>query len=371
MSNEELQEKQVFLKRQKDEIEAAKVDLTIKANELALASKYKSEFLANMSHELRTPLNSLLLLAKGLADNRSQHLDETEVEDAKVIFDGGNNLLSLINDIMDLSKVEAGKLTIHIEAVNLRVLSRNLKQVFDPIAKSRNLEFIINLDDKLPQSITSDGQRVEQVLRNLLSNALKFTEAGSVSLNIGFATSDTLFSHSSLDANRAVSLAVVDTGIGIPSDKLQAIFEAFQQQDGSTSRKYGSTGLGLTIARELTRLLGGEIQLESTQEQGSTFTLYLPSKFDPDGIDPKSQGTMKPCCLRLTIRAQQMNPLPHQTSTTPPLVSVPSMILRCRSIPSSLPMTETTYSREITACLSSMMIKYLQNIAGPCPRKWL
>lgn len=290
VSNEELQEKQVFLKRQKDEIEAAKVDLTIKANELALASKYKSEFLANMSHELRTPLNSLLLLAKGLADNRSQHLDETEVEDAKVIFDGGNNLLSLINDIMDLSKVEAGKLTIHIEAVNLRVLSRNLKQVFDPIAKSRNLEFIINLDDKLPQSITSDGQRVEQVLRNLLSNALKFTEAGSVSLNIGFATSDTLFSHSSLDANQAVSLAVVDTGIGIPSDKLQAIFEAFQQQDGSTSRKYGGTGLGLTIARELTRLLGGEIQLESTQEQGSTFTLYLPSKFDPDGIDPKSQG---------------------------------------------------------------------------------
>ncbi|MPY24248.1 response regulator [Shewanella sp. YLB-07] len=290
VSNEELEEKQVFLKRQKDEIEAAKVDLTIKANELALASKYKSEFLANMSHELRTPLNSLLLLAKGLADNKSQHLDEVEVEDAKVIFDGGNNLLCLINDIMDLSKVEAGKLTIHIEEVNLSVLSRNLKQVFDPIARSRNLEFIINLDDKLPLSITSDGQRVEQVLRNLLSNALKFTETGSVSLNIGFVKSETLFSHSSLDANEAVSLAVVDTGIGIPTDKLQAIFEAFQQQDGSTSRKYGGTGLGLTIARELTRLLGGEIQLESSPDQGSTFTLYLPSKFDSDGIDPKSEG---------------------------------------------------------------------------------
>ena len=290
VSNEELVEKQVFLKRQKDEIEVAKVDLTIKANELALASKYKSEFLANMSHELRTPLNSLLLLAKGLADNKSQHLDEVEVEDAKIIFDGGNNLLCLINDIMDLSKVEAGKLSIHIEEVNLSVLSRNLKQVFDPIARSRNLEFIINLDDRLPQSITSDGQRVEQVLRNLLSNALKFTEAGSVSLNIGFVKSETLFSHSSLDANQAVSLAVVDTGIGIPSDKLQAIFEAFQQQDGSTSRKYGGTGLGLTIARELTRLLGGEIQLESSPNQGSTFTLYLPSKFDLGGIDPKSQG---------------------------------------------------------------------------------
>ncbi|MPY24249.1 PAS domain S-box protein [Shewanella sp. YLB-07] len=290
VSNEELVEKQVFLKRQKDEIEVAKVDLTIKANELALASKYKSEFLANMSHELRTPLNSLLLLAKGLADNKSQHLDEVEVEDAKIIFDGGNNLLCLINDIMDLSKVEAGKLTIHIEEVNLSVLSRNLKQVFDPIARSRNLKFIINLDEKLPQSITSDGQRVEQVLRNLLSNALKFTETGTVSLNIGYAKADTQFSHSSLDANKALSIAVVDTGIGIPSDKLQAIFEAFQQQDGSTSRKYGGTGLGLTIARELTRLLGGEIQLESSPNQGSTFTLYLPSKFDLGGIDPKSQG---------------------------------------------------------------------------------
>ncbi|AQS36473.1 multi-sensor hybrid histidine kinase [Shewanella psychrophila] len=290
VSNEELEEKQVFLKRQKDEIEAAKVDLTVKANELALASKYKSEFLANMSHELRTPLNSLLLLAKGLADNKSKHLDETEVEDAKVIFDGGNNLLCLINDIMDLSKVEAGKLTIHIEEVNLSVLSRNLKQVFDPIAKSRGLKFIINLDEKLPQTITSDGQRVEQVLRNLLSNAFKFTENGTVSLNIGYVRSDTLFSHSSLDVNKALSLAVVDTGIGIPSDKLQAIFEAFQQQDGSTSRKYGGTGLGLTIARELTRLLGGEIQLESSPNQGSTFTLYLPSKFDSDGVEPESLG---------------------------------------------------------------------------------
>ncbi|QFU22538.1 CHASE3 domain-containing protein [Shewanella eurypsychrophilus] len=290
VSNEELEEKQVFLKRQKDEIEAAKVDLTIKANELALASKYKSEFLANMSHELRTPLNSLLLLAKGLADNNSQHLDETEVEDAKVIFDGGNNLLCLINDIMDLSKVEAGKLSIHIEEVNLSVLSRNLKQVFDPIAKSRGLEFIINLDKKLPRIITSDGQRVEQVLRNLLSNAFKFTENGSVSLNIGYVRADTQFSHSSLDANKALSLAVVDTGIGIPSDKLQAIFEAFQQQDGSTSRKYGGTGLGLTIAREMTRLLGGEIQLESSPSEGSTFTLYLPSKFDSDGVEPESHG---------------------------------------------------------------------------------
>ncbi|GGI74400.1 hypothetical protein GCM10007978_10220 [Shewanella hanedai] len=290
VSNEELEEKQVFLKRQKNEIEAAKADLTVKADELALASKYKSEFLANMSHELRTPLNSLLLLAKGLADNKSQHLDEVEVEDAQIIFDGGNNLLCLINDIMDLSKVEAGKLSIHIEEVNIAVLCRNLKQVFDPIAKSRDLAFYIEIDEQLPASVSSDGQRIEQILRNLLSNALKFTETGSVTLKIGYPVANHTFSHSSLDANSALSFAVVDTGIGIPNNKLQAIFEAFQQQDGSTSRKYGGTGLGLTIARELTRLLGGEIQLKSIPNEGSTFSLFLPNAFDADGVEGKGEG---------------------------------------------------------------------------------
>jgi PAS domain S-box-containing protein len=290
VSNEELEEKQVFLKRQKDEIEAAKTDLTVKADELALASKYKSEFLANMSHELRTPLNSLLLLAKGLADNKNQHLDEVEVEDAKIIFDGGNNLLCLINDIMDLSKVEAGKLSIHIEEVNINVLSRNLKQVFDPIAKSRDLAFKIELDENLPSSVSSDGQRVEQILRNLLSNALKFTETGTVTLKIGYPDPSLVFSHSSLDVKNALSFAVIDTGIGIPSNKLQAIFEAFQQQDGSTSRKYGGTGLGLTIARELTRLLGGEIQLKSVASQGSTFSLFLPNVFNAKGVEDKGES---------------------------------------------------------------------------------
>ena len=291
VSNEELEEKQVFLKRQKDEIEAAKTDLTVKAEELALASKYKSEFLANMSHELRTPLNSLLLLAKGLADNKSQHLDDVEVEDAKIIFDGGNNLLCLINDIMDLSKVEAGKLSIHIEAVNISGLCRNLKQVFNPIAKSRELTFNIEIDKRLPATVTSDGQRIEQILRNLLSNALKFTETGCVTLAIGYAAADVRFSHSSLDAKSALSFAVIDTGIGIPANKIQAIFEAFQQQDGSTSRKYGGTGLGLTIARELTRLLGGEIQLKSVPNQGSTFTLFLPNEYDSNGVEAKEGGS--------------------------------------------------------------------------------
>ncbi|WP_064791601.1 CHASE3 domain-containing protein [Shewanella woodyi] len=290
VSNEELEEKQVFLKRQKSEIEAAKTDLTIKAEELALASKYKSEFLANMSHELRTPLNSLLLLAKGLADNKSQHLDETEVEDAKIIFDGGNNLLCLINDIMDLSKVEAGKLSIHIEKVSIAVLCRNLRQVFDPIAKDRELVLNIEVDDKLPSTVRSDGHRVEQILRNLLSNALKFTEIGSVTLKIGYVAPNTIFSHSSLDAETALSFSVVDTGIGIPENKIQAIFEAFQQQDGSTSRKYGGTGLGLTIARELTRLLGGEIQLQSVLDEGSTFTLYLPNVYDSDAVEEKLEA---------------------------------------------------------------------------------
>ncbi|WP_064791602.1 PAS domain S-box protein [Shewanella woodyi] len=308
VSNKELEEKQTFLKRQRDEIESARADLTVKADELALASKYKSEFLANMSHELRTPLNSLLLLAKGLADNKSKNLNETEVEDAQVIFDGGNNLLCLINDIMDLSKVEAGKLSIHIEEVNISTLCRNLRQVFNPIAKNRELEFDIKVDEKLPATVSSDGHRIEQILRNLLSNALKFTEAGSVTLFIGYSAADIVFSHSCLDPNTALSFAVVDTGIGIPQNKIQAIFEAFQQQDGSTSRKYGGTGLGLTIARELTRLLGGEIQLESEPNQGSTFTLFLPNAFDVNGVEAKSDGGAIVSDIKFSAEDQDPSP---------------------------------------------------------------
>jgi CheY-like chemotaxis protein len=276
VSNEELALRQKDLQAQKDKISASEQELSIKAKELMIASKYKSEFLANMSHELRTPLNSLLLLAKGLADNNSGHLDETEVEDANIIYDGGQSLLTLINDILDLSKVEAGKLNIHIEAVPLELIKSKLLQLFTPLAKNKNLQLEMTIANDLPDKINTDSQRLEQILRNLLSNAIKFTEMGSVTVNVTIPSEDNSFRHPEINSGNCLAIAVTDTGIGISEEKMQAIFEAFQQEDGSTSRKYGGTGLGLTIARELSHLLGGEIQLSSQIGKGSCFTLFIP-----------------------------------------------------------------------------------------------
>ncbi len=266
-SNEELEEKQNLLEKQKEEIERSKKAVEKQAKKVEASSQYKSEFLANMSHELRTPLNSLLLLSKNLAENRNGNLDEDEVEDARIIYEGGNNLLNLINDIMDLSKVEAGKLTINSETVNLKTVTENLKKIFAPVAKKKELSFDIHIDQDVPSVIKSDEQRLEQILKNFLSNAFKFTREGNVRLEISIS-----------DKGEAVEMSVTDTGIGIPEDKQQEIFEAFQQQDGSTSRKYGGTGLGLTISRELTELLGGEVALQSKEGEGSTFILTLPLK---------------------------------------------------------------------------------------------
>jgi PAS domain S-box-containing protein len=291
VSNEELEEKQEALTTQKNQVEAAKKEVEINARELALASKYKSEFLANMSHELRTPLNSLLLLSKGLSGNKKGNLTQGQVEDAQVIYEGGNDLLALINDIMDLSKVEAGMLNVHIEELKLATLTRNLQKVFDPVADDRGLIFKIDIDDTVPEIITSDAQRVEQILKNLLSNAMKFTENGSVTLKIQPLEPDVRFRQSGLNRDSAIAFAVTDTGVGIPADKQQAIFEAFQQQDGSTSRKYGGTGLGLTISRELARLLNGEIRVQSYENEGSTFTLYLPKDLKIESVDQARGGT--------------------------------------------------------------------------------
>ncbi|PKG38698.1 response regulator [Psychromonas sp. Urea-02u-13] len=274
-ANKDLEDKKDALETKQRDIELKNQQIEEKAQELTIASKYKSEFLANMSHELRTPLNSLLLLAKGLAGNKKGNLTPVQVEDARVIYDGGNSLLTLINDIMDLSKVEAGKLTIHNEPVSLELLTRNLTKMFNPIADDRGLNFLIKIADDIKSSFSSDSLRVEQILRNLLSNAMKFTPQGDVILSIEKPNAELSFSHSELDALNCIAFAVIDTGIGIPEDKQRAIFEAFQQEDGTTSRKYGGTGLGLTIARELSRLLGGEIHLASTLGEGSQFTLYL------------------------------------------------------------------------------------------------
>lgn len=285
VSNEELAQRQRDLQAQKDKIAESEQELIIKANELTIASKYKSEFLANMSHELRTPLNSLLLLAKGLADNNSGHLDETEVEDAHIIYDGGQSLLSLINDILDLSKVEAGKLNIHIEDTMLTQIKDRLLKLFNPLANNKNLELVIDIEEDMPSKIATDCQRLEQILRNLIANAIKFTEMGSVRVLFTIPDDNVVYRNSKLTKNSCIAVRVTDTGIGISEDKIQAIFEAFQQEDGSTSRKYGGTGLGLTIARELSHLLGGEIQLTSELHKGSCFTLYLPLSLSPLELD--------------------------------------------------------------------------------------
>ena len=287
--NEELEEKASLLVEQNKaveqknrEVEMARLAVEEKAAQLALSSKYKSEFLANMSHELRTPLNSLLILARMLSDNKEQNLSEKQVEYAKTIHGAGSDLLNLINEVLDLSKVEAGKIEIYPADVSLTDITRYLEQTFRPMAQQKNLEFGCDIEQGVPEVIRTDGQRVQQILRNLLGNAFKFTEHGSVRVKMHVPSPKTQYNAATLQAapDKVIALSVVDTGIGIAKDKQQLIFEAFQQADGTTSRKYGGTGLGLSISRELARLLGGEVRVESTPGKGSTFTLYLPTKLD-------------------------------------------------------------------------------------------
>ena len=270
----ELQRKQEELQQTNAEIELARGELETRAEQLALTSKYKSEFLANMSHELRTPLNSLLILAHMLSDNEQGHLSEKEVNFAQSIYDSGTDLLGLINDILDLSRIEAGKLDVALAPVTIESLCADLEKVFRPIASEKNLAFGITIGQDVPPVITTDQQRLEQILKNLLSNACKFTESGSVELRV--AREDNGQKESS-----RLTFTVADSGIGIAPDKQQLIFEAFQQADGTTSRRYGGSGLGLSISREIAQLLDGELRVESTPRQGSTFTLLLPTEGHP------------------------------------------------------------------------------------------
>mgnify|MGYP001366481624 CR=1 FL=1 len=273
------QNKQVEAKNQ--EVERAKEQLEEKAEQLALTSKYKSEFLANMSHELRTPLNSLLILSRLLADNADNNLMPKQVEFAQTINRAGTELLALINDILDLSKIESGTVTLDVGTVEFSEVVDNLQRSFEQLASNRKLSFRIELDSSLPPAMTTDEKRLQQILKNLLSNAFKFTHEGGVVLSIQRVRSGWNSTNELLNtAGAVVAYSVADTGIGIPSDKLRVIFEAFQQADGTTSRKYGGTGLGLSISREICRLLGGEITVESTPQHGSRFTLYLPLMFD-------------------------------------------------------------------------------------------
>lgn len=281
-TNAELEEKASQLEERNISVNEAREAMSLKAEELEVSSKYKSEFLANMSHELRTPLNSILILARILKENRPENLNEEQLKYAGVIHNAGNDLLTLINDILDLSKIESGKVDLDIEPVRVQEIRQNMESLFTEIARSKKINFVTSIAAGVPEKMMTDLSKTEQVIKNLLSNAFKFTpELGEITLAVTTADKNIRYYSDQLkdSTQQILSFRVQDSGIGIPEDKQKLIFEAFKQADGTTSRKYGGTGLGLSISKELANILGGEIQVESEPGQGSCFTLYIPVSF--------------------------------------------------------------------------------------------
>ena len=286
VTNEELAEQAKILEKQKQDmlvqneaLEKAQKVLEEKSEALELSSKYKSEFLSTMSHELRTPLNSILILSRNLAENKKDNLAEKQIEHCEVIHSAGTDLLALINDILDLSKVEEGKLQVVLEDLPFNVIQRNIQLNFEHVAKEKNLDFGVSIADNLPEQLITDRQRLEQILKNLLSNAFKFTKQGGVYLEVARPTAQMTLGRAHLSPENTIAFTVRDTGVGIPKNKQNLIFEAFQQADGTTSRNFGGTGLGLTISKQLAKLLQGDLRITQSEEnQGASFTLFLPDK---------------------------------------------------------------------------------------------
>lgn len=328
VANEELEERTNQLEIQKEEIQNKNINLSqthdkleTKARELEQTSQYKTDFLANMSHELRTPLNSLLILSSLLTKNKKGNLDKEDIESIEIINKSGKDLLQLINEILDLSKIEAGKMTVHLEKLSSDSIAQEILMNFKHQAVKKKIDFNIDIEENFPKTIETDQLRLSQILKNLLSNAFKFTSKGSISVSMKMVTDKTILRRDDLKESKACAFVVTDTGVGIPNEKKEAIFEAFQQADGSTSRRYGGTGLGLSISKELARMLGGEIHLESESGKGSSFALIVPVKqahkpTKKQNIEPQekeSNTDEKPVILPFFIDDDR--DIPHTGST--------------------------------------------------------
>ncbi|MCB0430887.1 MAG: response regulator [Flavobacteriales bacterium] len=341
-ANEELEEQTQIVEQKNHDLEIARTDIEHKAKQLEISSKYKSEFLANMSHELRTPLNSLLILSDDLAQNKENNLSVDQIESAQVISKSGHDLLNLINEILDLSKVEAGRMDLNVKSINLHEFATSLRRDFTHVAEDKGLKFDIIVDNDLPESFESDQQRLAQVLKNLLSNAFKFTDKGEVIASF------------KKNAN-LIAFSVKDSGIGIAVDKQDIIFEAFQQADGSNSRKYGGTGLGLSISRELAKLLRGNISLESKPGQGSTFTLTIPLEL-PQEMQSKKAVPVKPQKAVMTTYDSQFLNYPTLDDQRNEISESDNVVLIIED--------DTDFARVLAAQANQKSLKYLCAATG-------